>query len=155
MLRAVRLDGASWLLAIGVTTACGGAPAPERTSAPPTTARLGRSTAVNEPPDAGAEAPRDLRARAVERFGEPRESRAVELDGEARVQLVLSRERCHQVAVFFSAPATARLIDDHGHELGRGEGVEVGFEPLCPRWTGSFEVVMEARSPTSGVLLLR
>ena len=61
------------------------------------------------------------------------------LDGEARLHLVLERGRCYRVWVGADGAVDARLEDEHGHAVARGEG---WLAEVCPRWSGSFALLV-------------
>lgn len=63
-----------------------------------------------------------------------------ELDGEARIHLVLERGLCYRVWVGADGVLAAELVDEHGHEVARGEAG--WLTEVCPEWSGSFELVL-------------
>ncbi len=71
------------------------------------------------------------------------------LDGEARLHLVLEQGRCYRAWVGADTPARARLEDEHAHVLSEVEaGAWLG--EVCPRWTGSFALVVTTDTPGRG-----
>jgi hypothetical protein len=79
------------------------------------------------------------------------------LDGEARLHLVLDGGVCYRAWVGVDGPFAARLEDEHGHDVAHGEAeASLWLEPVCPRWTGSFALVVAPREQAFdlGVLLV-
>ncbi len=73
------------------------------------------------------------------------------LDGEARLHLVFERGRCYRVWAGADGAIDARIEDEHGHALARGEG---WLEEVCPRWSGSFALVVTSREDARALAVL-
>jgi hypothetical protein len=73
------------------------------------------------------------------------------LDGEARLHFVLERGRCYRVWVGADGPIDARIEDEHGHAVARGEG---WLGEVCPRWSGSFALAVTSREDARALAVL-
>jgi hypothetical protein len=73
------------------------------------------------------------------------------LDGEARLHFVLERGRCYRVWAGADGVIDARIEDEHGHALVRGEG---WLAEVCPRWSGSFSLVVTSREDARALAVL-
>ena len=73
-----------------------------------------------------------------------------DVEGAERVHLVLESPRCYRVVIAADGGAlTARLQDEHGHVIAaRRAHDEVVLGPVCPRWSGSFELAIEGAPAT-------
>lgn len=83
------------------------------------------------------------RARAELDEGELVAERSESLDGEARLHLVLEQGRCYRVWIGAEVPLAVRLEDEHGHVLIEESSEGAWFEEVCPRWSGSFALVVD------------
>ena len=73
------------------------------------------------------------------------------LDGEARLHLVFERGRCYRVWVGGDGAIEARVEDEHGHAVAGGTE---WLSEVCPRWTGSFTLVVTAREDARALAVL-
>lgn len=68
------------------------------------------------------------------------------LDGEARLHIVLTSGLCYRAWVGADGAFAARIEDEHGHGVAGGEAESaLWLAPVCPRWSGSFDLVVEPR----------
>ncbi len=61
-------------------------------------------------------------------------------DGEERLHLVFEQGRCYRVWVGADGGLSASLEDEHGHPVATGGPGWLG--EVCPRWSGSFALVL-------------
>jgi hypothetical protein len=73
------------------------------------------------------------------------------LDGEARLHLVFERGRCYRLWVGADGEIDARVEDEHGHAVARGVD---WLSEVCPRWTGSFALVVTEREDARSLAVL-
>lgn len=73
------------------------------------------------------------------------------LDGEARLHLVFEHGRCYRVWVGADRAINAHLEDEHGHSVARGPD---WLTEVCPRWTGSFALVVTPREDARSLAVL-
>ena len=77
---------------------------------------------------------------------------AARVGGVDGAHLVLEASRCYRLEILGDGRVHASLHDEHGHLVADGGGARVRLGPLCPRWTGSFE--LEVTGATRAALLL-
>lgn len=82
------------------------------------------------------------------------------LDGESSLHLVLEQGRCYRAWIGADGAFAARLVDEHGHTVASGDSdasLWLGEPAICPRWSGSFALVVEERASAEdlAVLLVR
>jgi hypothetical protein len=135
-----------WIVSAAVLAiAC--APAPPRVQAP---LQAPRASAPVAEPIAPSE-PREIVAPTAaelggERIGEHREI----VDGETRIHLVLREGECYRAWLGAAGSFSARLEDEHEHTIASAHAERslwLGAEPICPRWSGSFTLVVETAEP--------
>ncbi|MEC7525283.1 MAG: hypothetical protein VYE22_35700, partial [Myxococcota bacterium] len=66
--------------------------------------------------------------------------------------LVLEAGGCYRLTLVADGRVHATLRDEHGQAVADGGGARVRLGPVCPRWTGSFE--LEVTGATRAALLL-
>jgi hypothetical protein len=66
--------------------------------------------------------------------------RRLRVDGEARLHLVLERGRCYRVWVGADRGLSAAIEDEHG--LPVAPPASGWLDEVCPRWSGSFALVL-------------
>ncbi|HEY8431109.1 MAG TPA: hypothetical protein VIL20_22170 [Sandaracinaceae bacterium] len=147
------------LVAVLASSACGSAPRAVP-SAPRASPAL-RASSVSRSPARRSRAPSlDEQARAAAEAlaeGELVASHREPLDGEARLHLVLLHGQCYRLWLGADVPLRARLLDEHGHVVGEGAidgGGGAWLAPVCPRWSGSFELVVDARGAIGAMRVL-
>lgn len=69
---------------------------------------------------------------------------ARDLAGPDELHVVLDAGRCWRITVVADPSAAVTWRDEHSHQVAAGEGAHVALGPVCPRWSGSFVLSVEA-----------
>lgn len=134
-----------WFAAI-LLIGCAGT-APVRTRAPLAQARVIVEAAPPEPLAPLEERAARARDEAIQQGAAILDERRERLDGEARMHLVLAHGRCYRAWIGADGAFTARLEDEHGHEIADGASESsLWLDPVCPRWSGSFALVVNGEN---------
>ncbi|MGE0789626.1 MAG: hypothetical protein AB7S26_28395 [Sandaracinaceae bacterium] len=138
----LRIALLSWVLG-----ACGGPPRPVE---PPRADERPAETIVRERPVAARHDDRVAELRAA--LG----AIVAERDpvGGDRVHLVLHAGRCYRLGVVASSAIAVAVRDEHDHVVAEGTGDRIDLAPICPRWTGSFELALTWRGERGRASLL-